>query len=150
VFLLGGQPGVAVSAASRLAEMAPQHEFVGSCPGYFAQSELPNILAHIRRSRADILLVAMGNPRQETWLNEHLRHTDCQLGFGVGGLFDFMAGAVPRAPTWMRTARIEWAYRLMQQPSRLWRRYLVQMPIFLIRVSRQWLAGARAPDVMSR
>lgn len=150
VFLLGGQPGVAVAAAGRLAKMVPQHDFVGSCHGYFAKNELPNILAHIRRSRADILLVAMGNPHQETWLSEHLKHTGCQLGFGVGGLFDFMAGVVPRAPMWVQAARIEWAYRLLQQPSRLWRRYLVQMPIFLMRVSRQWFAGARTPDVMSR
>jgi alpha-1,3-mannosyltransferase len=150
VFLLGGQPGVAVAAASRLAMMAPQHDFVGSCHGFYSKNELPNINAHIRRTRADILLVAMGNPHQETWLNEHLEHTGCRLGFGVGGLFDFMAGVVPRAPMWVQAARIEWAFRLIQQPARLWRRYLVQMPIFLMRVSRQWLVGARAPDVMPR
>jgi exopolysaccharide biosynthesis WecB/TagA/CpsF family protein len=150
VFLLGGQPGVAVAAAGQLAKLAPQHDYVGSCHGYFAKNELPNILAHIRRSGADILLVAMGNPHQETWLNDHLKHTGCRLGFGVGGLFDFMAGVVPRAPMWVQSARIEWAYRLIQQPARLWRRYLVQMPIFLMRVSRQWFAGARTPDVISR
>ena len=76
--------------------------------------------------------------------------TGRRLGFGVGGLFDFMAGAVPRAPHWIQAARIEWAYRLAQQPARLWRRYLVQMPIFLLRVARQWLAGARTPSVVSR
>jgi alpha-1,3-mannosyltransferase len=150
VFLLGGQPGVAVTAAGRLAKMAAQHDFVGSCHGFYSKNELPNIIAHIRRSRADILLVAMGNPHQETWLNEHLKHTGCRLGFGVGGLFDFMACAVPRAPPWVQAARIEWAYRLLQQPARLWRRYLVQMPIFLMRVSRQWLAGARVSGEMSR
>jgi alpha-1,3-mannosyltransferase len=150
IFLLGGKPEVAFKAAGRLKRMAPQHDFVGSCHGYYSNDELPNIIAHIRRSHADILLVAMGNPRQEAWLSDHLKHTGCQLGFGVGGLFDFMAGAVPRAPQWARAIRIEWAYRLWQQPVRLWRRYLVQMPIFLMRVSRQWLAGARAPSVMSR
>lgn len=150
VFLLGGKPEIAFKAAGQLEKMAPQHDFVGSCHGYYSKNELPNIIAHIRRSHADILLVAMGNPHQESWLNEHLKHTGCKLGFGVGGLFDFMAGAVPRAPHWIRAARIEWAYRLLQQPVRLWRRYLVQMPIFLMRVSRQWLAGARVPSAMSR
>jgi alpha-1,3-mannosyltransferase len=150
VFLLGGQPGVAVKAAGRLGKMAPQHDFVGTCHGYYAKNELPNIIEHIRRSRADILLVAMGNPHQEAWLNEHLKHTGCGLGFGVGGLFDFMAGVVPRAPHWVQAARMEWAYRLLQQPARLWRRYLVQMPIFLMRVSRQWLAGSRVPGAIPR
>jgi alpha-1,3-mannosyltransferase len=150
VFLLGGKPGVAVKAAGRLGKLAPQHDFVGTCHGYYAKNELPNIIDHIRRSRADILLVAMGNPHQETWLNEHLKRTGCGLGFGVGGLFDFMAEVVPRAPRWVQAARMEWAYRLLQQPGRLWRRYLVQMPIFLMRVSRQWLAGARIPAVIQR
>jgi alpha-1,3-mannosyltransferase len=148
VFLLGGKPGVAVKAAGRLGKLAPPHDFVGTCHGYYAKNELPNIIEHIRRSRADILLVAMGNPHQETWLNEHLKHTGCSLGFGVGGLFDFMAEVVPRAPHWVQSARLEWAYRLLQQPRRLWRRYLVQMPIFLMRVSRQWLAGSRIPGAI--
>jgi alpha-1,3-mannosyltransferase len=150
VFLLGGQPGVAVEAAGRLAQLAPQHEFVGTCHGYYTKDDLPSIIAQIRRTRADILLVAMGNPHQETWLNEHLKHTGCRLGFGVGGLFDFMAGVVPRAPRWVQDARMEWAYRVLQQPTRLWRRYFVQMPIFLVRVSQQWLAGARIPGAISR
>lgn len=150
VFLLGGQPEVAFKASGRLAKMAPQHDFVGSCHGFYSENELPNIIAHIRRSRADILLVALGNPHQEAWLNEHLKHTGCRLGFGVGGLFDFMAGTVPRAPLWVQAARLEWAYRLLQQPARLWRRYLVQMPLFVMRVSRQWLAGARVSSAMLR
>lgn len=150
VFLLGGRPGVAVKAARRLERMAPQHDFVGACHGYYQQDDLPRILAHIKQSGADILLVAMGNPHQEAWLNEHLEKTGCHLGFGVGGLFDFMAGAVPRAPNWVQEARLEWAYRLLQEPARLWRRYLIQMPLFLLRVSQQWLTGARAPNVIRR
>ena len=150
VFLLGGKPGVALKAAGRLGKLAPQHDFVGTCDGYYAKNELPNIIEHIRRSRADILLVAMGNPRQETWLNQHLKQTGCSLGFGVGGLFDFMAEVVPRAPHWIQSARMEWAYRLLQQPGRLWRRYLVEMPIFLMRVSRQWLTGSRVPGAIRR
>jgi alpha-1,3-mannosyltransferase len=150
IFLLGGEPGAAVKAAERLARFAPQHDFVGARHGYYAKHELQHILTQIRRTRADTLLVAMGNPDQETWLNEYLDYTGCRMGFGVGGLFNFMAGTVPRAPRWVRTARLEWAYRLLQEPARLWRRYLVQMPIFLLRVSQQWFAGARVPDVISR
>jgi alpha-1,3-mannosyltransferase len=92
----------------------------------------------------------MGNPHQEKWLNDHLQATGCRLGFGVGALFDFVAGVVPRAPAWMRAARLEWAYRLGLQPARLWRRYLVQMPVFLWRVVRQWFVGARIPNATSQ
>lgn len=150
IFLLGGKPGVAVKAATRLAKLAPHHDFVGSCHGYFTPENTTAVIEQIRRTRADILLVAMGNPQQEQWLNDHLKATGCRLGFGVGGLFDFMAGVVPRAPRWVQVARVEWAHRLTQQPARLWRRYLVQMPIFLLRVARQWLTGARATGVVSR
>ena len=150
VFLLGGKPGIAAKAAQRLERIAPQHDFVGASHGYHAQHELPRIVAQIKASRADILLVAMGNPRQEAWLNAYLEQTGCRLGFGVGGLFDFMAGVVPRAPRWVRQARLEWAYRLLQEPARLWRRYLVQMPLFLARVAQQWFAGARTSDAILR
>jgi alpha-1,3-mannosyltransferase len=145
IFLLGGEPGVAIKAAVRMMNNAHGHQFVGCCHGYVARQEIPQVVEQIRQSRADILLVAMGNPQQETWLNEYLEDTGCRLGFGVGGLFDFIAGVVPRAPQWVRMARIEWAYRLMQQPGRLWRRYLLEMPIFLVRVGKQWLMGARIP-----
>jgi alpha-1,3-mannosyltransferase len=89
----------------------------------------------------------MGNPQQEQWLNAHLAASGCRLGFGVGGLFDFLAGGVPRAPAWVRAARLEWSFRLLQEPRRLWRRYLVDMPVFLARIARQWLAGARVSRV---
>lgn len=148
VFLLGGRPGVAIKAAHRLARITPQHDFVGTCHGYYQQRELPRILAQIRQSGADILLVAMGNPHQEAWLNDYFEQTGCHLGFGVGGLFDFTAGVVPRAPNWVQEARLEWAYRLLQEPARLRQRYLIQMPLFLLRVSQQWLTGARAPNVI--
>jgi alpha-1,3-mannosyltransferase len=85
----------------------------------------------------------MGDPKQELWLTEHLPQTGCRLGIGVGALFDFMAGAVPRAPAWMQSLRLEWLYRMMQEPRRLWRRYLVGMPMFLLRVGKQWIGGAR-------
>lgn len=143
IFLLGGRPGIAEKAAARLAMLAPQHAIAGCCHGYMPDSETNEVVATIRRSGADILLVAMGNPQQEAWLDAHLKDTGCKLGFGVGGLFDFLAEVVPRAPRWVQSARIEWAFRLAQEPGRLWRRYLVQMPIFLLRVGRQWAGGAR-------
>jgi alpha-1,3-mannosyltransferase len=148
IFLLGAKPGVADRAAEHLSRIAPRHEIVGSSHGYLTPQDATTIVATIRGLRADILLVAMGNPEQELWLMEHLSQTGCRLGFGVGALFDFMAGAVPRAPVWMRMARLEWLYRIILEPRRLWRRYLVGMPIFLLRVAGQWFTGARVSSVM--
>ena len=145
IFLFGGEPGVAARAAGKLSKIAPAHKIVGTCHGYVTADRMADVIEHIRNTRADMVLVAMGNPHQEAWLNAHLKDTGCRLGLGVGGLFDFLAGVVPRAPRWVQSARIEWAYRLFQQPRRLWRRYLVEMPIFLLRVLQQWLVGARAP-----
>jgi alpha-1,3-mannosyltransferase len=147
IFLVGAKPGVAERAAARLAEMAPGHEVVGTSHGYVPPEETDALTARINASGADILLVAMGNPHQERWLNAHLAASGCRLGFGVGGLFDFLAGGVPRAPTWVRAARLEWTFRLLQEPRRLWRRYLVDMPIFLARIAVQWFAGARVSRV---
>jgi alpha-1,3-mannosyltransferase len=147
IFMVGAKPGVVDRAAAQLALAAPDHEIVGFSHGYLPPSDIGALIERIRRSGADILLVAMGNPGQEAWLNAHLADTGCRLGFGVGALFDFLAGEVPRAPEWMRSARLEWTYRLLQEPGRLWRRYLVDMPIFLTRIFRQWLTGARVSRV---
>jgi alpha-1,3-mannosyltransferase len=143
LFLVGAKPGVAERAATRLAQAVPQHEIVGCSDGYVPAENTDALIERIRAAQADVLLVAMGNPQQEQWLDGNLAATGCRLGFGVGGLFDFLAGSVPRAPAWVQTARLEWSFRLMQEPRRLWRRYLVEMPIFLARIFRQWLAGAR-------
>jgi len=106
---------------------------------------MPGIIADIRASQADVLLVGLGNPIQELWLMENLAETGCRLGFAVGALLDFMAGRFPRAPEWMRELRVEWIYRLVQEPLRLWRRYLVGNPVFLLRIVAQWFGGARIP-----
>jgi alpha-1,3-mannosyltransferase len=143
IFLLGSKPGIVDRAADRMSKLMPQHKIVGTCHGYIPPEQMEAVVAQIRRSRADILLVGMGNPAQEHWLNDHLKDTGCRLGFGVGALLDFLADVVPRAPQWVRSARAEWAYRLMQEPMRLWRRYLVEMPIFLFRVFQQWAMGSR-------
>lgn len=143
IFLLGGRPGVAERAGRALLQRAPRHAVVGTRDGYFPPADTPKVIDDIRRSGADVLLVAMGNPQQELWLHAHLPSTGAVLGFGVGALFDFLAGEVPRAPTWVRAARIEWLYRLAQEPRRLWTRYVLGNPAFLLRLLGQWWSGAR-------
>jgi alpha-1,3-mannosyltransferase len=143
IFLLGGKRGVVERAAKLLSQACPRHPIVGCWDGYFARSEDAQVAQTIRASHADILLVAMGNPNQEIWLCNNLAATGCPLGFAVGGLFDFMAGEAPRAPVWIRTARFEWMYRLVREPRRLWHRYVLGNPVFMLRILGQWWSGAR-------
>jgi exopolysaccharide biosynthesis WecB/TagA/CpsF family protein len=76
----------------------------------------------------------MGAPRQELWIQKNLAQTGAIVGIGVGGLFDFYSGRIPRAPIWLREIGGEWIYRLMQEPSRMWKRYLIGNVTFLMRI----------------
>jgi alpha-1,3-mannosyltransferase len=144
IFFLGSSSGVAERAAARLMAMCGgRHQIAGCQNGYSREGDTMGIVAKIAASGADVLLVAMGNPLQELWLAENLEVTGCRLGFGVGALFDFLSGDVTRAPVWVRAARLEWCYRLAREPGRMWRRYVVGNPVFLMRVLGQWWSGAR-------
>jgi alpha-1,3-mannosyltransferase len=143
IFLLGAKPGTAERAAQRLTSICPRHEFVGCHHGHFDSHQLPELIDLIRHSKADVLLVAMGNPKQELFIEKHLATTGCTLGIGVGALFDFLAGNVPRAMPWVQRWRLEWFYRLAQEPRRLAGRYLAGIPVFLTRVAMQLWSGAR-------
>lgn len=141
IFLLGGRPGVAERARKTLSAANPHHLFVGAQHGYFDESETAQIVEAIRASGATLLLVAFGNPRQELWIRDHLAQTGAGLAFGVGALFDFLAGEVSRAPAVMRRTGLEWTWRLMLEPKRLFRRYALGNPLFLLRVARTRVAG---------
>ncbi len=150
IYLLGARAGVAAAAASAMVETYPGLTVAGTHHGYIAGEE-EEIVAHINASGARILLVAMGVPQQELWL-ERMRH---RLGpavlMGVGGLFDFYSGRIPRAPLWLREIGMEWTWRLIQEPRRMWRRYIIGNPLFLYRVWRQGRVGhARSTPPGSR
>lgn len=147
IFLLGAKPGTSERAARRLATLCPQHRIVGCHHGYFDAGGVSDVVDLIRWSKADVLLVAMGNPKQELFLRDHLAATGCLLGIGVGALFDFLADNVPRAMPWVQRWRLEWVYRLAQEPRRLAGRYLIGNPRFLMRIAGQWWSGARVQDV---
>jgi exopolysaccharide biosynthesis WecB/TagA/CpsF family protein len=135
VFFLGGEPGVADEAAGRLQQRIDGLRVVGISHGYTAESD--DILAQrVRDSGASLLVVALGSPLQEIWLDRNLQATGALVGIGVGAFLDFMAGRVRRAPRWMNAVGIEWCFRLIQEPRRLWRRYLVGNPLFLLRAWR--------------
>lgn len=149
VGLLGATRVNAEAASVKLAALAVQHKFVVVHDGYFPASQEQEIVDRIAALRPDVLLVAMGVPRQELWIERHIDARHCTLPIAVGALLDFLSGAVPRAPLWMRRLRLEWLFRLAVEPSRLWRRYVVGNPLFLLRVVRQKfsLAPEAAEDV---
>jgi exopolysaccharide biosynthesis WecB/TagA/CpsF family protein len=97
-------------------------------------SERKALVARINETEPDVLLVALGNPMQEAWIADRLPALRVKVAIGVGALFDYLAGAVPRAPVWIRRLGAEWVYRLLMEPWRLWRRYVIGNPRFLFRV----------------
>jgi exopolysaccharide biosynthesis WecB/TagA/CpsF family protein len=139
VYLLGGRTGVAGAAARALRRANPELQVCGVHHGFFDPSESTAVVDDVRRSRADMLLVGMGNPAQELWLSEWLPQTGARVGIGVGAFFDFQSGKIRRAPQWMNRAGFEWAYRLLREPRRLARRYLFGIPLFLLRVAGESL-----------
>ena len=140
VALLGASRVNAEAASVKLSALAGQHNFVVVHDGYFSAAQEPEIVERIARLRPDVLLVAMGVPRQELWIARHIDARHCTLPIAVGALLDFLSGTVPRAPLWMRRLRLEWLYRLWIEPGRLWRRYVVGNPVFLWRVLKQKLS----------
>jgi exopolysaccharide biosynthesis WecB/TagA/CpsF family protein len=140
IFVLGGRSGVATRCAHKIADLYPRHVVVGNHHGYFSESEESDVLNAIRSSKAELLLVGLGNPKQEYWLSEHIRLTGCELAFGVGALLDFISGDFPRAPKGIRLLRLEWLFRLALEPRRLGKRYLVDAPSFIAAALRERLS----------
>lgn len=131
VFLLGGRPEVVKRAARNFAARYPQHHWVGHEDGYFDAGDEALLCERVREAKPDLLLVAMGNPLQEKWIARCAERTGAAVCIGVGALFDFVAGEVDRAPVWVRRIGCEWVFRLVQEPGRLWRRYLLGNIAFL-------------------
>jgi N-acetylglucosaminyldiphosphoundecaprenol N-acetyl-beta-D-mannosaminyltransferase len=127
VFLLGAGPGVAAIAAERLTERFPGLRVAAYSPpvGPIDRRENARILRTIRAAQPGFVFVALGAPRQDLWIRENLRRLDAQVAMGVGCVLDVLAGSVHRAPPWMQQLGLEWAFRLVHEPSRLWRRYLL-------------------------
>ena len=135
LFLIGGRPGTARRAGELLASRHPEVALVGALNGYFGPEEEAEQLRQIAASGANLVLVAMGQPLQERWAKRHWRSIAGPC-ICVGALLDFLAGNVPRAPSILRHLRLEWAFRLLNEPRRLGRRYLVGNATFLAMVLR--------------
>ena len=134
--LLGGRRAVVEKAAEKLRQHAPWHEFVVVSDGFFNPARSNAVMAEIGRQKIDVLIVGMGTPLQEKWVAEHVGPQHARLVLTVGALFDFVTGSVPRAPALVRALRGEWLFRLILEPGRLWRRYMLGVPLFLYQVIR--------------
>ena len=136
IFLLGGKPGIAEQAGKNIGNAYGVH-LAGTAHGYFNhQTESSEVIETINKSGAAILLVGFGAPLQEKWISLHRHELKPDVLMGVGGLFDFYSGTISRAPDWIREIGLEWIYRMLQEPGRMWRRYVVGNPLFLYRVMK--------------
>ncbi|MBP2626471.1 MAG: glycosyl transferase, WecB/TagA/CpsF family [Firmicutes bacterium] len=132
IYMLGGAPGIVDKARLAAEERYPGVQIVGTHHGFFTKSDESEIVSSIKVCRPDILLVALGVPRQEKWLSEYSGQLEVPVAIGVGGTFDVMAGIVRRAPLWMQNAKLEWLYRLISEPKRAIR--MLALPRFVMRV----------------
>lgn len=133
IFLFGGAPGIAEQAKVVAENRYPGVQIVGTRNGFFTEEKA--VLDEINASGANVLLVALGVPKQEKWLARNLGKLNVAVAIGVGGTFDVMAGTVKRAPLWMQRANLEWLFRLALQPQRALR--MLALPRFVLRVILQ-------------
>ncbi|MFZ5962526.1 WecB/TagA/CpsF family glycosyltransferase [Thalassococcus sp. BH17M4-6] len=150
VYLFGGTPGTAEAAASRLIHTIPHLRIAGTRDGFGGAADAEAVIADINDSGADIVLVALGVPMQELWLHRHAHRLDASLTLAVGALFDFLAGTVVRAPTAVRRIKMEWVWRLAQEPRRLAKRYLVGNAAFLAHAALTAARRSSFADVQRR
>ena len=132
VYFFGAAPGVAEKAKAKAEQIYPGIEIVGVRNGFFSPADNAAIIAEIRAACPDLLLVALGVPKQEKWIAAHLAELDVPVAIGVGGTLDVMAGVMKRAPHWMQKAKLEWLFRGLMQPKRAGR--LLALPKFVLKV----------------
>ncbi len=143
IFLLGARPAVVQRAADLLGRI-DRIEVAGAIDGYGGMVDDDAVMATYAAAGPDILLVALGDPRQARWIVAHRGRHRVTLVVGVGALFDFVSGNVPRAPAWIRRLRLEWVYRLLHEPRRLAKRYSIDLVAFFMHCFAAHRATRRA------
>ena len=148
ICLVGSRSGVARQAAETFERRYPKVRVVYIHDGFFGPAESEQLIDRLRRIRPDLVLIGMGNPRQEFWAIDAATRVDSTF-LCVGAFLDFASGSIPRAPGLVRRFRGEWLYRLALEPRRLSGRYLVGGPLFMLDVLRQWLGlSVRRADAL--
>ncbi len=140
MFFLGAKDGVAAEAARKLESAIPGLR-VSSYHGHFQKDDLSSreVIDRVNQSGAGVLLVGFGMPLQEDWITQHRERLNPTIVFSVGAMFDYVAGNAVRGPRWLTQHGFEWLTRLVVEPRRLWRRYLLGLPAFALLVGRQWM-----------
>ncbi len=146
LFFLGARPGVAEEASARLRRSHPDLKIVGVRHGFFdhrvGSTENEAVVAEINAARPDVLFLGLGMPLQERWLMENHRRLDVGVALTGGAVFDYASGRLRRGPRLLTDNGFEWLARLLVEPRRLWRRYLLGNPLFLARVlAQRWREG---------
>ena len=139
-YFYGGKPGIAKQVATKLNAKYPGIKIAGFLSPPFTsvpREEDAEITARIVTSKANVVWIGISTPKQEFWMRDHVAKIPDATLIGVGAAFDFHAGAVARAPRWMQKFGLEWVHRLLSEPTRLWRRYLLLAPIFLAKVIKE-------------
>ena len=147
LFLYGGQPGVAERAAARLEAGSPGLR-TETHDGFVSEQQMDRLVREINESGADILLVGLGDPLQQRWVSLHRSELTVPVVLTCGGLFDWTSGARRRAPGWMIGSGLEWLWRLLLEPRRLAKRYLLGNPAFLLRLGIEILHNRRRATVL--
>jgi N-acetylglucosaminyldiphosphoundecaprenol N-acetyl-beta-D-mannosaminyltransferase len=144
-YFFGATQAVVNALAEKLRVQYPALQLAGFHDGYLTSSAIEQeVIADIRRTRPDILFVAMGSPKQELWISSHMEEMGVPVSIGVGGSFDVLAGLKADTPQWARGRGFEWLYRLIKNPRAYWKRYLVTNTWFVSQVLRARFRGLRA------
>ena len=135
IYILGSAPGVAATAAVNIRNKFPGCNIIGTHHGYFNAKEEKQILAELEQLKPDVLFVALGAPKQEYWIADHIQKLGIPVAMGIGGSMDVLSGNVKRAPKWMQKMSLEWLYRLLIQPTRFKR--VLALPKSMLAVKKQ-------------
>ncbi len=125
IYLFGAKEEVVTKVKDIFEKQYPSLKIVGYRNGYFTETDEPEIVANMAASGADMMFVAFSSPKKEYWVNKYLNQLNIPFVMGVGGSFDVVAGVTDRAPKWMQDRGMEWLYRFIQEPRRLWKRYML-------------------------
>ena len=141
IFLLGASPGVAETLQTKMEAKHPGVQIVGTfVPPFravFSEEENQQMIQAINAVKPDILLVSLTAPKQDIWISDNLPKLDTHLAIGIGGAFEVAAGMIKRAPVWMQETGLEWFYRFLQEPKRMFKRYFVEAPVFIPLIIKQ-------------
>ena len=141
IFLLGASPGVGEQLKQTIHAQYPHCKVVGVyVPPFmklFSEEENIKMIDAVNAVSPDVLLVSLTAPKQDIWIAENLHRVNASIQIGIGGAFEVMAGLAKRAPKWMHTAGLEWLYRFIQEPKRLFRRYFIEAPLFIPLILKQ-------------